>query len=162
MDDLPSDDYKKRDHGKVILPFTVPRRLDWVLEPTKATLLTEKKLRENQGLDPEPSLRKVSGHNFVNTSILNNPKTLVSGQDNIGENIRAYIHGFSIEVRDIFESITFHLQVESREKERLLHIVSELFAQMDLHPGTVSNAEKEPVFNELIRRTVELSNGHLK
>ena len=57
--DLLRGDYKQSDYGKVILPFTVLRRLDCVLEPTKAAVLEEKALREGQGLDPEPfMLRK--------------------------------------------------------------------------------------------------------
>ena len=54
--DLLRGDYKQSDYGKVILPFTVLRRLDCVLEPTKAAVLEEKNLREGQGLDPEPFL----------------------------------------------------------------------------------------------------------
>ena len=50
--DLLRGDYKQSDYGKVILPFTVLRRLDYVLEPTKAAVLEEKALREGQGLDP--------------------------------------------------------------------------------------------------------------
>ena len=50
--DLLRGDYKQSDYGKVILPFTVLRRLDCVLEPTKAAVLEEKALRESQGLDP--------------------------------------------------------------------------------------------------------------
>jgi len=54
--DLLRGDYKQSDYGKVILPFTVLRRLDCVLSPTKAAVLEEKALREGQGLDPEPPL----------------------------------------------------------------------------------------------------------
>ena len=49
-------DYKQSDYGRVILPFTVLRRLDCVLEPSKDAVLAEKQLREGQGLDPEPIL----------------------------------------------------------------------------------------------------------
>ena len=62
--DLLRGDYKQSDYGKVILPFTVLRRLDCVLEPTKAAVLEEKALREGQGLDPEPFLLRKAGHNF--------------------------------------------------------------------------------------------------
>ena len=66
--DLLRGDYKQSDYGKVILPFTVLRRLDCVLEPTKAAVLEEKALRESQGLDPEPFLLRKAGLNFCNTS----------------------------------------------------------------------------------------------
>ena len=64
--DLLRGDYKQSDYGKVILPFTVLRRLDCVLEPSKAAVLEEKALREGQGLDPEPFLLRKTGHNFCN------------------------------------------------------------------------------------------------
>jgi type I restriction enzyme M protein len=156
--DLLRGDYKQSDYGKVILPFTVLRRLDCVLEPTKEAVLAEKARREGQGLDPEPFLQRVTGHNFCNTSTLISLKKLIGDQDNIGENIRAYIHGFSVEVRDIFESFEFHLQVDRLEKAGLLYMVCERFAQIDLHPETVSNAEMGLVFEELIRKFAELSN----
>ena len=58
--DLLRGDYKQSDYGKVILPFTVLRRLDCVLEPSKEAVLAEKALREGQGLDPEPFLLRVA------------------------------------------------------------------------------------------------------
>ena len=68
--DLLRGDYKRSDFGKVILPFTVLRRLDCVLEPTKTELLAEKELREAAGLNPEPFLLKKAGLLFYNTSPL--------------------------------------------------------------------------------------------
>jgi type I restriction enzyme M protein len=155
--DLLRGDYKQSDYGKVILPFTVLRRLDCVLEPSKQAVLAEKELREGQGLDPEPFLLRVAGQAFCNTSALS-MKRLMGDQDNIGENLRSYIQAFTPAVRDIFESFEFHLQVDRLEKAGLLYMVSERFAQIDLHPETVSNAEMGLVFEELIRKFAELSN----
>lgn len=155
--DLLRGDYKQSDYGKVILPFTVLRRLDCVLEPTKAAVLEEMTLREGQGLDPEPFLLRKAGQNFCNTSLLD-MKRLMGDQDNIGENLRAYIQAFTPAVRDIFESFEFHLQVDRLEKAGLLYLVSEKFAQIDIHPDKVSNAEMGLVFEELIRKFAELSN----
>ena len=76
-------DYKQSDYGKVILPFTVLRRLDCVLEPSKEAVLAEKQLREGQGLDPEPFLLRVAGQAFCNSSALS-MKRLMGDQDNIG------------------------------------------------------------------------------
>ena len=104
--DLLRGDYKQSDYGKVILPFTVLRRLDCVLEPTKAAVLKEKEKREAAGLNPEPFLLKVSGQLFYNTSPLD-LKKLMGDQDNIGENLRSYMQAFSPAVRDIFESFDF-------------------------------------------------------
>ena len=99
----------------MILPFTVLRQLDCVLEPSKAAVLEEKTLREGQGLDPVPFLLRKAGQNFCNTSPLD-MKRLMGDQDNIGENLRSYIQAFTPKVRDIFESFAFHLQVDRLEK----------------------------------------------
>ena len=155
--DLLRGDYKQSDYGKVILPFTVLRRLDCVLEPTKEAVLAEKELREGQGLDPEQFLLRVAGHGFCNTSALS-LKRLMGDQDNIGENLRSYIQAFTPAVRDIFESFKFHLQLDGLDSAGLLYMVCERFAQIDLHPETVSNAEMGLVFEELIRKFAELSN----
>jgi type I restriction enzyme M protein len=155
--DLLRGDYKQSDYGKVILPFTVLRRLDCVLEPSKEAVLAEKQLREGQGLDPEPFLLRVAGQGFCNTSALS-MKRLMGDQDNIGENLRSYIQAFTPAVRDIFESFEFHLQVDKLDKAGLLYMVCERFAQIDLHPETVSNGEMGLVFEELIRKFAELSN----
>jgi type I restriction enzyme M protein len=128
-----------------------------VLEPTKEAVLAEKELRKGQGLDPVPFLLRKDGQNFCNTSPLD-MKRLMGDQDNIGENLRSYIQAFTPEVRDIFERFEFHLQVDRLEKAGLFYMVSERFAQIDLHPETVSNAEMGLVFEELIRKFAELSN----
>ena len=156
--DLLRGDYKQSDYGKVILPFTVLRRLDCVLEPTKEAVLAEKELREGQGLDPEQFLLRVAGHGFCNTSALS-LKRLMGDQDNIGENLRSYIQAFTPAVRDIFESFKFHLQLDGLDSAGLLYMVCERFAQIDLHPETVSNAEMGLVFEELIRKFAEASNA---
>lgn len=92
----------------MILPFTVLRRLECVLEPTKDAVLAEKAKREKAGLNPEPFLLKKSGGLFYNTSPLD-LKKLMGDQDNIGENLRAYMQAFSPAVRDIFESFDYML-----------------------------------------------------
>jgi type I restriction enzyme M protein len=155
--DLLRGDYRQSDYGKVILPFTVLRRLDCVLEPSKEAVLAEKELREGQGLDPEPFLLRVAGQAFCNTSALS-LKRLMGDQDNIGENLRSYIQAFTPAVRDIFERFEFHLQLDKLDKAGLLYMVCERFAQIDFHPETVSNAEMGLVFEELIRKFAELSN----
>lgn len=155
--DLLRGDYKQSEYGKVILPFTVLRRLDCVLEPTKDAVLAEKAKREKTGLNPEPFLLKVSGGLFYNTSPLD-LKKLMGDQDNIGENLRAYMQAFSPAVRDIFESFDFHTQIDRLDKAGLLYLITEKFATIDLHPETISNAQMGAVFEELIRKFAELSN----
>lgn len=155
--DLLRGDYKQSEYGKVILPFTVLRRLDCVLEPTKEAVLQEKSSREQAGLNAEPFLLRKSGQFFYNTSPLD-LKKLMGDQDHIGENLRAYMQAFSPEVRDIFESFEFHTQIDRLAKAGLLYMVTEKFANIDLHPDVVSNAEMGAVFEELIRKFAEISN----
>jgi type I restriction enzyme M protein len=155
--DLLRGDYKQSEYGKVILPFTVLRRLDCVLEATKPAVLAEKHLREKAGLNPTPFLLKKSGQHFFNTSPLD-LKKLMGDQDHIGENLRAYVQGFSPAVRDIFEHFEFHTQIDRLAKAGLLYLVTEKFANIDLHPDVVDNARMGHVFEELIRKFAELSN----
>jgi type I restriction enzyme M protein len=155
--DLLRGDYKQSEYGKVILPFTVLRRLDCVLESTKDAVLAEKTKRETAGLNPEPFLLRKSGQLFYNTSPLD-LKKLMGDQDHIGENLRAYLQAFSPAVRDIFESFEFHTQIDKLAKSGLLYLVTEKFANIDLHPEVVSNAQMGAVFEELIRKFAELSN----
>ena len=155
--DLLRGDYKQSDYGKVILPFTVLRRLDCVLEETKADVLAELEKRKKAGVNPEPFLLKKSGQLFYNTSKLD-MKKLMGDQDHIKENLFAYMQAFAPAVRNIFESFEFHAQIDRLAKSKLLYIVSEKFANIDLHPETVSNAQMGAVFEELIRKFAEISN----
>lgn len=155
--DLLRGNYRQSEYGKVILPFTVLRRLDCVLDGTKEAVLAEKAAREKAGLNPEPFLLRKSGQFFYNTSPLDIQK-LMGDQDHIGENLRAYLQAFSPAVRDIFESFEFHTQIDKLVKSDLLYMVTEKFATIDLHPRVVSNAEMGAMFEELIRKFAELSN----
>ena len=155
--DLLRGDYKQSEYGKVILPFTVLRRLDCVLESTKAAVLAEQSTRLAAGLNPEPFMLRKSGQFFYNSSPLD-LKKLMGDQMHIGENLRSYMQAFSPAVRDIFESFEFHTQIDKLAKSGLLYMVTEKFANIDLHPDAVTNAEMGAVFEELIRKFAELSN----
>jgi len=109
--DLLRGDFKQSEYGKVILPFTVLRRLDCVLDPTKPAVLAELAKRTQAKINPEPFLLRKSGQFFYNTSPLD-LKKLMGDQDHIGENLRAYMNAFSPAVRDIFESFDFHTQID--------------------------------------------------
>ncbi|MCE2797756.1 MAG: type I restriction-modification system subunit M [Planctomyces sp.] len=85
-------------------------------------------------------------------------KKLMGDQDNIRENLFSYVQAFSADVRDIFECFDFHTQIERLSKAGLLYLVTEKFANIDLHPDSVSNAEMGLVFEELIRKFAEISN----
>ena len=155
--DLLRGDYKQSEYGKVILPFTVLRRLDCVLEKSKPAVLAEFEKRKATKVNPEPFLLKKAGHLFFNTSPLD-MKKLMGDQDHTRENLYAYTQGFSPNVRDIFEAFEFHTQIDRLAKAGLLYLVSEKFAGIDLHPDSVSNAQMGVVFEELIRKFAEISN----
>lgn len=155
--DLLRGDYKQSDYGKVILPFTVLRRLDCVLEPTKAAVLAELAAKTKQGVNPEPFLRRKAGAHFFNQSPMD-LKKLLGDPDYVALNLTTYIQGFSPEVRDIFERFEFQVQIERLTKAGLLYQVAEKFTQIDLHPEAVSNMQMGLVFEELIRKFAEISN----
>ncbi len=155
--DLLRGDYKQSEYGKVILPFTVLRRLDCVLEPTKAAVLAELAEKTKAGLTPDPFLLRKAGQSFYNTSPLDMRK-LMGDQDHIRENLFAYVQGFSPSARDIFERFDFAAQIERLAKNGLLYQVAEKFAGIDLHPEAVDNHAMGLVFEELIRKFAEISN----
>ena len=155
--DLLRGDYKQSEYGRVILPFTVLRRLDCVLEATKPAVLAEFEAKTRAGLNPDPFLLRKAGQSFYNTSPLDLGK-LLGDQDHIRQNLYAYIQGFSPAARDIFERFDFHTQIERLAKANLLYLVTEKFANIDLHPEVVDNATMGGVFEELIRKFAEISN----
>ncbi len=155
--DLLRGDYKPVDYGKVILPFTVLRRLDCVLASTKAAVLAEKAKREAMGVNPDPFLLRVAKLRFVNTSPLD-LKKLMGDQDNLATNLMSYIQGFTDSVRDIFERFRFAEQVDRLRKAGLLYQVTEKFAGFDLDPKRITNHDMGLAFEELIRKFAEASN----
>lgn len=157
--DLLRGDYKPADYGKVILPFTVLRRLDCVLAPTKDAVLKENVTRTAAGVNPEPFLLRVSKVAFYNASPLDLMK-LLGDQDHIAANLEAYIAAFPPVVRDIFEQFNFAVQIERLRKAKLLYKVVERFSspELDLSPRRVSNHDMGLVFEELIRKFADLSN----
>jgi type I restriction enzyme M protein len=155
--DLLRGDYRQSEYGRVILPFTVLRRLDCVLQPTKGAVLTELAAKQAAGLNPEPFLLRKADQSFYNTDPLDLGK-LMGDQDNIRANLVRYVEGFSPAVRDIFEQFEFHAQIDRLAKTGLLYQVTEKFAGIDLHPDRVDNAAMGGVFEELIRKFAEISN----
>jgi type I restriction enzyme M protein len=148
--------YKQADYGKVILPFTVLRRLDSALEATKVAVLDT---FEIQGDKPAADflLQKASGYSFYNTSPYD-LKRAAGDTGNIRANLTSYIEGFSPNVRDIFERYEFSAQLTKLDENDLLLLVTQKFSQIDLHPKTISNVEMGLIFEELIRKFAEASN----
>ena len=155
--DLLRGDYKQSEYGKVILPLTVIRRLDCVLEPTKQAVLDRHKLLAGRIENMEPVLQAVAGQQFYNTSPLTFTN-LLDDPDSIADSLQLYIGGFSETARDLIDKFDFGIQIERLRRANLLYKVIGKFADIDLHPDAVSNIEMGYLYEELIRRFSELSN----
>jgi len=156
--DLLRGPYRPNQYKDVMLPMTVLRRLDCVLEPTKEKVLAEeKKLAGGKVKNIEPLLCRVSGVPFYNTSRYTFQK-LKGDPDNIAANLTHYIKGFSARARDIIENFGFEEQIARLEKADRLYLVVSKFCEIDLHPAVVSNIEMGYIFEELIRKFNEASN----
>lgn len=156
--DILRGDYKQSDYGKIILPFTLLRRLDCVLEPTKEAVLKEYEARKKSSLPVNDFLVRKAKQTFYNTSPMDMQK-LLADPNNIRKNLVAYIGAFSDNARDIFERYDFYKEVEKLDEFNLLYQVVQKFAKVDLHPNVVSNMDMGLVFEELIRKFAELSNA---
>jgi type I restriction enzyme M protein len=153
-------DYKASEYGKVVLPFTVLRRLDLVLAETKTQVLEEAARAEGRDFDPEALLRKASGNGlFYNVSPLDLEK-IAADPSNVASGLREYLAGFSPVVREIFEAFRFDEQITRLHKARLLYRVLGKFIEpsLRLHPDEVSDVQMGDMFEELIRRFSEVSN----
>lgn len=156
--DLLRGDYKQSEYGRVILPLTVLRRLDCVLEPTKETVLSY--LPQTKGLSPEAAetvLKKKAKLSFYNKSKFDFQK-LVADPNDIAANLRNYINGFSKNARSILEHFNFNDHIERLDKSNLLYMIVKRFAEVDLHPEKIQSIEMGYIFEELIRKFADLSN----
>ncbi|HCG9166051.1 TPA: SAM-dependent DNA methyltransferase [Vibrio parahaemolyticus] len=163
--DLLRGDFKQSQYGRVILPFTLLRRLECVLEPSKDAVVAEHERIMAMNL-PEDAQEKFllratqspaqpDGLSFFNTSPMNLGKM---GQSNIKANLEKYIQSFSKDAREIFEHFKFDEFVGLLEDANLLYKVVKKFATTDLSPNSISNHDMGLVFEELIRRFAEGSN----
>lgn len=155
--DLLRGDYKQSEYGKVILPLTVLRRLDCVLEPTKAKVLERAEKLKGRVENVEPVLENVAGQHFYNTSKMDF-RRLLDDPGQIAGNLRGYVAGFSPGAREVIEKFDFDTQIARLACADLLYLVFSKFADVDLHPDVVSNLEMGYLYEELIRRFSELSN----
>src|SRR4051812_23956840 len=155
--DLLRGDYKQSEYGKVILPLTVIRRLDCVLEPTKDAVLEKHKELAGRIENVEPVLQAVADQHFYNTSPLTFTK-LLDDPNTIADSLQLYIGGFSEAAKDVIDKFDFGVQIERLRRANVLYQVVAKFAEIDLHPEVVSNLEMGYLYEELIRRFSELSN----
>lgn len=156
-DSVLRDDIKRGKYPDVILPFTVLRRLDCVLAPTKEKVL--KRYAELHGKleNLEGQLRRASGHSFYNVSPFDFEK-LLDDPKNIAKNLRAYINGFSDNMKDVIDKFKLRNTIDTLDEKGLLFMLVEKFGEADLHPDRVDNHTMGTVFEELIRRFNEQSN----
>ncbi|HDM8039743.1 TPA: SAM-dependent DNA methyltransferase [Vibrio fluvialis] len=164
--DLLRGDFKQSQYGRVILPFTLLRRLECVLEPSKDAVLVEYEKVSKMGLPEEAAEKfllratfeekdRAKNLSFFNTSPMNLGKM---GQSNIKANLEKYVQSFSKDAREIFEHFKFDEFVGLLEDANLLYKVVKKFATTDLSPNSISNHDMGLVFEELIRRFAESSN----
>lgn len=150
--------YKPHEYGEVILPLTVIRRFDAVLADTKQAVIAKNKEIPDGPLK-EKMLCRAAGHPFFNISPFTF-ETLVNSPERIEENFRAYLNGFSENVRQIIEKFEFDKQIKRMAEKEILYIVLKEFTSpnADLHPDRLSNLEMGYIFEEIIRRFSEAYN----
>ena len=157
--DLLRGDFKQSQYGRVILPFTILRRLECVLEARKPKVLEQgKKLKAMKRLEEGARakfLLKAAGQSFYNTSPMDLSKL---GSADIKSNLITYVDSFSSDAREIFEHFKFAEFVGQLEEANLLFKVVQKVATTDLSPEAISNHDMGLVFEELIRRFAESSN----
>jgi len=173
--DLLRGSYRQSEYGRVILPFTLLRRIECILESSRDAVLGEcaKIAKMNEAIrngnkasgkqPPDPEIQpdifliKAAGQKFYNTTPLT-LENIKGDPGNVLRNMIAYINGFSENCREIFARFGFEAQLARLEASDLLMPVVQRFAQEDLSPGTVRSTDMGLVFEELIRRFAEASN----
>ncbi len=155
--DLIRDVFKRGKYQDVILPFTVLRRIDCVLEPSKQEVLKTHARLKGKLDNLDPQLRHAFGFAFYNTSPYNFER-LVNDAPHLADNLRAYINSFSENMRDVLEKFEFGNTIAKLDEAGLLFLVMERFKSVDLHPDKVSNLQMGTIFEELIRRFNEALN----
>ena len=157
--DLLRGDFKQSQYGRVILPFTILRRLECVLAPGKARVLAEVKkleaMAEVEAAAREKFLLRAAGESFYNTSPMDLSKL---GSADIKSNLITYVDSFSRDAREIFEHFRFDEFIGQLDEANLLYKVVQKVATTDLSPKAISNHDMGLVFEELIRRFAESSN----
>ena len=156
--DLLRGQYKQADYGKVILPLTVLRRLDFISEPTKKEVLTA--YQQHKDKKPEilePLLNNASKVKFHNHSKFDFYE-LAKDHNNIAANLRNYINGFSISAKEIIDYFSFDEQIKKLDEYDLLYMIIKKFADAGEMFKDVSTMEMGYIFEELIRKFAELSN----
>lgn len=147
--------YRPNQYGTVILPFTILRRLDCVLELDRATVRELAARYENPNR-LKVEVKKATGRTFYNTSNYEFAN-LLADADGLADNLADYIDRFSADV-DVFEYFDFKKEILALEKAGLLREIVKSFGAIDLHPDVVSNADMGDAFEYIIRKFNEAAN----
>jgi type I restriction enzyme M protein len=146
--------YKPHQYGGVILPFTILRRLDCILEPTRDDVRVLAAKYTGGALDVQ--VKRKTGLNFYNTSPFDF-KLLLEDPEGLRANLMDYVTSFSANI-DVFERFKFENELATLDEKNRLYLVTSQFAEVDLHPDVVSNAEMGDLFEHLIYKFAEASN----
>lgn len=161
-DDILRDLYVRGKYRDVILPMTVLRRLDSVLEPTKQNVLSTKKTLDAAGIvNQDAALRQAAGQDFYNTSNFRlQDLRAANTQMQLRQNFEAYLDGFSPNVQEILENFEFRNQIPRLTKADALGALIEKFLDptLDLSPAGLDNHGMGSVFEELVRKFNEENN----
>ena len=154
--DLLRGDFKQSQYGRIILPFTLLRRMECVLAPTKDAVLAQaREHRSKPDAVREKLLLRAAGHQFFNASRLT-LETLSDTQT--AADLMSYVQAFSKDAREIFENFEFENFVQQLDNANLLYQVVQRFAVARLSPADISNRGMGIIFEELIRKFAESSN----
>jgi len=161
-DDVLRDLYVRGKYRDVILPFTVLRRLDSVLEPSKQAVLRMKRALDDSGIaNQDAPLRDAAGQDFYNTSAFTlRDLRSVNSQARLRQDFKSYLDGFSPNVQDILDNFEFRNQIPRLTKADALGALIEKFLDptLDLSPRGLDNHGMGSVFEELVRRFNEENN----
>lgn len=154
--DLLRGDFKQSQYGRIILPFTLLRRMECVLAPTKDEVIKQTFAQEGRpDTVREMILLRAAGQQFFNAS----PLSLGTLSDTqTADDLMSYVQAFSKDAREIFEHFHFEDFVQQLTNANLLYQVVQRFAVAPLEPERISNFGMGIIFEELIRKFAESSN----
>lgn len=158
--DLLRNTYKQHEYGGIILPFTVMRRVDIALMPTKEKVLEVDSNTPKDSKFRESKLMKAAGNiGFYNTSKFT-MESLRDEPDDIKDNLVNYVTGFSADMLDVFDKFGIYDVIKKLDENDLLFNIVDRFCepQADLGPKSVTNAQMGDIYEELIRKFSEVSN----
>lgn len=143
--------YQSDKYKDVMIPMVIIRRFECALEETKEQVVRQ--YHENPNY-PAKAMYRISGYHFYNTSEYSLAE-LVNDADHLAANVKEYITGFSLNVRDIIASLDFEKQIDKMDKNNRLLSVVKAFSELDLNPKTIDNIKMGYIFEDLIRRFSE-------